>query len=70
MKIELKDVKFKNFLSFGSKWQEVKLRHGVNLVLGYDEENDKSNGSGKCVAFNTLINIECSKEIRKILEGM
>lgn len=54
MKIELKYVKFKNFLSFGSKMQEVEFKRGVNLVLGHDDEKGKSNGSGKTSFLETV----------------
>ena len=69
MKIELNEVRIKNFLSFGAKWQKVPLLKGMNIITGWDEDTGKSNGAGKCVAFKTLISIECSEEIEKILKS-
>jgi len=46
-RIEFKKVRFKNFLSYGKKWQEVELLKGINLVTGIDKDTGKSNGSGK-----------------------
>ena len=46
-RISFNKVKFRNFLSYGSKWQEIELLRGVNLVTGIDKDTGKSNGSGK-----------------------
>ena len=47
MKLEIQSVKFKNFLSFGSREQEIPFYTGVNVVLGKDVTTGRSNGSGK-----------------------
>ena len=47
MKLELDTIRFRNFLSFGSRWQEVEFLYGLNLILGYDHAKDRSNASGK-----------------------
>jgi len=47
MKIELNEVRIKNFLSFGAKWQKVPLLKGMNIITGWDEDRGKSNGAGK-----------------------
>jgi DNA repair exonuclease SbcCD ATPase subunit len=46
-KIECIEIGFQNFLSFGSRWQDVPLLDGVNFVTGLDKDKDKSNGAGK-----------------------
>ena len=43
MKLEIESVKFKNFFSFGNKWQELEFKNGLNLILGYVTEADRSN---------------------------
>ena len=40
-------VRFKNFLSFGNNWQEFVYNDGINLIQGFDEDTNKSNGAGK-----------------------
>jgi DNA repair exonuclease SbcCD ATPase subunit len=47
MKIICEKVGFRNFLSFGDKWQEIHLHRGMNLVTGWDKDRKKSNGAGK-----------------------
>lgn len=47
MRIICESIGFKNFLSFGSQWQDIPLKNGVNFVTGYDKDKDKSNGAGK-----------------------
>jgi len=54
MKLEIQSVKFKNFLSFGSREQEVVLNKGVNIVLGRDLNKSKSNGAGKSSFLETI----------------
>lgn len=49
MKIELNSIKFRNFLSYGSRWNEVDILPGMNIVLGKDKDTDMSNGVGKSV---------------------
>ena len=47
MRLEFDSVKFKNFLSFGSKWEELIFQHGINIILG-------PNGSGKSSCMETI----------------
>ena len=47
MNIELEQVKLKNFLSFGSKWQTVPFLRGLNVIIGEDLDTGRSNGAGK-----------------------
>jgi len=47
MNIEIEQVKLKNFLSFGSKWQTVPFLRGLNVIIGLDLETGRSNGAGK-----------------------
>lgn len=53
-KIECIEVGFQNFLSFGSKWQDIKLHDGVNFVTGLDKDKGKSNGAGKSSFLETI----------------
>lgn len=69
MLLNIKHVKFKNFFSFGAKWQNLELKEGTNLVIGYDQDNDRRNGAGKCLSGDTLIDIEINdKEIEFALQ--
>jgi len=54
MRLELSSIRFRNFLSFGSKWQDVNFLHGINLVLGLDRDKDRSNASGKSSFLETI----------------
>jgi len=54
MRIEFDYIRFRNFFSFGSRWQEVEFEKGVNLILGLDVERDRSNGSGKSSFLETI----------------
>ena len=47
MKLIFDNVRFRNFLSFGSKWQEIEFQKGVNIILGF-------NGSGKSSCMETV----------------
>jgi len=53
-KIECIEVGFKNFLSFGSRWQDIPLLNGVNFVTGMDKDKGKSNGAGKSSFLETI----------------
>jgi len=53
-KIECLSIGFQNFLSFGSKWQDVNLYNGVNFVTGTDLDKGKSNGAGKSSFLETI----------------
>ena len=54
MKLEIQSVKFRNFLSYGSVFQEVPFLPGVNVVLGKDMLTGRSNGSGKSSFLETI----------------
>jgi DNA repair exonuclease SbcCD ATPase subunit len=54
MRLEISSIRFRNFLSFGSKWQDVNFLHGINLVLGLDRDKDRSNASGKSSFLETI----------------
>ncbi len=55
MEIKFNKIKFKNFLCFGSREQEVELKNGLNIVVGIDKDNDdRSNGSGKTSLLETI----------------
>jgi len=54
MRLELSSIRFRNFLSFGSKWQDVNFLHGINLILGLDRDKDRSNASGKSSFLETI----------------
>ena len=47
MKLEIKSVMLRNFLSFGDRPQEIEFKNGVNMVLGKDLSTGRSNGAGK-----------------------
>ncbi|MBU0847661.1 AAA family ATPase, partial [Patescibacteria group bacterium] len=47
MRLTFENTKFKNFLSFGSKWQELEFQPGINVILG-------RNGSGKSSCMETI----------------
>ena len=54
MRLEIERIEFKNFLSFGSRWQKVDFLPGVNIVLGLDKDREKSNGAGKSSFLETI----------------
>ena len=54
MRLEIDEIRFRNFLSFGSKWQEVTFLQGLNLILGLDSAKDRSNASGKSSFLETV----------------
>ena len=66
MKINCESIGFKNFLSFGSKWQDVPLKHGLNFVTGWDAARNKSNGAGKSSFLESIIFALFGKTARDI----
>ncbi len=54
MRLEIDNIRFRNFLSFGSRWQEVEFLSGLNLILGMDVAKDRSNASGKSSFLETI----------------
>ena len=61
--IIFKTVRWKNFLSTGNEWNEIKLNeNSTTLIYG-------SNGAGKCVKWNTEIEINISNpQVRQLFE--
>lgn len=53
MNLSINRVKFRNFLSYGHKWQDVILFPGINAIIGKDDKN-RSNGSGKSSFVETI----------------
>lgn len=66
MKINCKEIGFKNFLSFGSKWQDIPLHNGLNFVTGWDASRNKSNGAGKSSFLESIIFALYGKTARNI----
>jgi len=54
VRLEIDSIRFRNFLSFGSRWQEVDFLYGLNLILGLDHAKDRSNASGKSSFLETI----------------
>jgi DNA repair exonuclease SbcCD ATPase subunit len=54
MKIEIQNVEFKNFLSYGNNPQRLDFIEGINLVLGKNIESGRSNGAGKSSLIETI----------------
>ena len=55
MKLELQWVEFKNFYSFGNKFQRLDFTKGINLVLGLNKDTNQSNGAGKSSILETVV---------------
>lgn len=53
MNLSINHIKFRNFLSYGNKWQDVTLFPGMNAIVGKDDKN-RSNGSGKSSFCETI----------------
>lgn len=54
MKLQIESVMFRNFLSFGSRNQEISFHQGTNIVLGKDFTTGRSNGAGKSSFLETI----------------
>lgn len=67
MRIELDNIEFKNFLSYGNVVQHLDFIEGVNLVIGGNSSGGtgRSNGIGKCVDGNTMVEICIPDNIKK-----
>jgi hypothetical protein len=64
MLIDFVSTRFKNILSYGNNITEFNYQKGLNLITA-------SNGSGKCVDENTIIEIEIDDaEIYKKMREM
>ena len=53
-KLEFIDVEFRNFLSYGKIPQRITFTPGINLILGMDEERNRSNAAGKSSLMETI----------------
>lgn len=53
--IDIKYVEFKNFLSFGNAFQRYDFEPGIDLIIGWNVDNQKSNGSGKSNVLEALV---------------
>lgn len=62
MKLELESVRWQNFNSYGHMWTEVQLNRNPLTVIEGKTGDGKSNGAGKCLDFNTEIEVKMSKE--------
>jgi len=47
-------VSFRNFLTFGAKTQTVSFEKGLNVIMGFDTDRNRSNGSGKSSLLDTI----------------
>jgi DNA repair exonuclease SbcCD ATPase subunit len=54
-KLEFLDVEMSNFLSYGKVPQKITFVPGVNLILGIDNERNRSNGSGKSSSIEAIL---------------
>ena len=67
MKLELQSVSVRNFLSYGNVPQQLDFIEGLNLIIGPNTGNGRSNGSGKCLRKNTEIIVDFdTEEIRNL----
>ena len=65
-----KSISIRNFLSFGNYPQTIDfLNRGSVNVLGENLDSAGSNGSGKCLSYNTPINIRVNGITRTITIG-
>lgn len=62
MKLELETAGWKNFNSYGNMWTEIQLNRNPLTVIEGKTGDNKSNGAGKCLDFNTEIEVKMSKE--------
>lgn len=62
MKLELETAGWKNFNSYGNMWTEIQLNRNPLTVIEGKTGDNKSNGAGKCLDFNTEIDIKMDKE--------
>ena len=65
--LEIKSVACKNFLSYGNKWNKIDLYKGINLVIGYDIQKQRSNGAGK-TSFMEIISFALFGSVSKGLK--
>jgi DNA repair exonuclease SbcCD ATPase subunit len=67
MKVSIKKVSMKNFLSVGNKWITIDFREGLYRVTGENLDNNTKNGVGKsCCVIDSLMYGLFGKPVRKI----
>jgi DNA repair exonuclease SbcCD ATPase subunit len=67
MKINIKEISIKNFLSVGNKWITIDFREGLFRVTGENLDNNTRNGVGKSSVFiDSLMFAVFGKPVRKI----
>lgn len=54
MRLELQSIEMRNFLSYGNAPQRLDFVEGINLILGKNLGNNRSNGSGKSSLIETI----------------
>jgi ABC-type dipeptide/oligopeptide/nickel transport system ATPase subunit len=60
--LTLNSIKFRNYLSYGNAWTELRFDNGINtFISGENHDTGSKNGCGKCVLGETLINIRNKK---------
>jgi DNA repair exonuclease SbcCD ATPase subunit len=70
MKVNIKNISVKNFLSIGQKWLEIDFREGLFRVTGENKDTDSRNGVGKSTIFIDAIMFGLfGKPVRKISLG-
>ena len=55
MLLDIKHIKFKNFFSFGAKWQEFTLKDGISLIVGKNVDLNISNAAGKSALMDAVV---------------
>ena len=55
MILNIKTVEFRNFLSFGNKWQSFDFTDGLNLILGKVAGTTQANAAGKSNLIDAVI---------------
>jgi DNA repair exonuclease SbcCD ATPase subunit len=67
MKINIKEIAIKNFLSVGNKWITIDFREGLYRVFGENLDNNTKNGVGKSAVFiDSLMFALFGKPVRDI----
>lgn len=72
MRLDFKKIEIHSFMSFEDEVFEFDTRKGMVLVRGKNNDlPDEVNGSGKCLAPETLITVETDDvEIEKMLSSL
>lgn len=53
--INIKNIKIRNFLSFGSTTTNFDLESGMNLVTGMNKDTGRINGTGKSSLLEAVV---------------